>query len=180
MARFGSLDGSLFLWINTSIRHPILDRLMWAASRGVHHGEVWILAVLLGMIIDPPARRRALLDVLLALALATLTVNFGLKRIARRPRPFLSLEKAMVTGRRPSDWSFPSGHTAAAFAGAWLLSSHYPALSPLFYAYAILVGWSRIYIGVHYPSDVVIGAGCGIGLALVFHSLVATLMDLIL
>ena len=69
--------------------------------------------------------------------------------------------RALVVGKKPGSWSFPSGHTASSFAAAWVLSKRWPRQSPLFFALAALVGTSRTYVGAHYPGDVVSGAGAG-------------------
>jgi undecaprenyl-diphosphatase len=92
-----------------------------------------------------------------------------LKRFFRRRRPFLAFVKARVLGPRPQDFSLPSGHAAAGFAGAFLLSIHVPLAAPVFYAVAAIVGLSRVYLGVHYPSDVVIGAAAGTILAALYQ-----------
>lgn len=171
----GAIDAAAFLRLNALFHHPVVDWAMRAVSRATHHGEVWIAILVAGVFIDARAGLRAMLDVLPALLLTTITVNFGLKRLARRPRPFIAQVKAVVVGRRPSDASFPSGHTAAAFAGAWLLSIHYPRWSVAYYAYAGLVGWSRVHLGVHYPGDVLVGAGIGILLAMAYQGLFSAL-----
>jgi undecaprenyl-diphosphatase len=60
------------------------------------------------------------------------------------------------------EYSFPSGHTAAATVSALLFSAAIPVLSPIFFSVAMLIGMSRIYLGVHYPSDVAMGFALGI------------------
>ncbi len=102
-----------------------------------------------------------------------LSVYKLIKAKVRRPRPFDALgdiQNSVV----PSDrFSFPSGHTGAAFVMAVLLSSFFPVLALPVYTWATLVGFSRIYLGVHYPTDILAGmvlgslsASAGIAIAL--------------
>jgi undecaprenyl-diphosphatase len=85
----------------------------------------------------------------------------GLKR--DRPQAALNNVKSFIV---PSDqFSFPSGHTSAAFMMATLCSAFWPSLAVVLYAWSISVGFSRVLLGVHFPSDVVIGAAMGTGIA---------------
>lgn len=82
-----------------------------------------------------------------------------IKEIIKRPRPEIILELPITNH---SVFSFPSGHTAAAFTFAVIFSRYYPKYKAIFYSIAVLTGLSRIYLGVHYLSDVLFGAFVGI------------------
>jgi undecaprenyl-diphosphatase len=173
---FGAIDAGLFLRINGIRGGRTFDLLMSGVSRVMDLGEGWVVLALLVGLFAPATHGRISIEVIPALWLAMLTINFPIKLLFQRPRPFVAYVKARVVGGKPSDSSFPSGHTAAAFAGASLFSIHFPALAPLFYGYAITVGFSRVYLGVHYPSDVGIGALLGTMLALLYRSAIVTLL----
>lgn len=82
---------------------------------------------------------------------------YVVKRLVNRPRPFKSLDN-VITCRLPAcKYSFPSGHTCAAFSIAFALSCAFPGSREIFLVMAALVGISRVYLGVHYPSDVLVG-----------------------
>jgi undecaprenyl-diphosphatase len=165
IAFLSALDAALYLRINALQFGPRADRALVLLSSVMHYGEGWALVALMMLIADFRAGLRASLEALPVLWLMMLTVNFPLKRIFRRHRPFIAFVDARVLGPKPKDYSFPSGHTAAAFAGAFLFGAHAPPWAPLFYVIATVVGFSRVYLGVHYPSDVVIGAIVGVSLA---------------
>lgn len=98
---------------------------------------------------------------------STALLNFALKKIIKRPRPFL-VHASLTPVYKPSEYSFPSGHTSASFSTAVALSSVYPkwyVIGPSL-LWAGTVGYSRMYLGVHNPSDVAAGAILGTGAAL--------------
>lgn len=95
------------------------------------------------------------------LAGATWFVEHLAKTLFGRRRPFSGLVCAFVTGKRPSSWSFPRGHTASSFAAAWTLSTIWPRRAPLVFLLAWVVGASDVYVGAHYPGDVLGGATRG-------------------
>jgi undecaprenyl-diphosphatase len=86
---------------------------------------------------------------------------YGIKLLVDRPRPGLD---PLV--RLPTDPSFPSGHAATSFAGATMLSFFAPRYRVLFFLLAAGIACSRVYVGVHWPFDVLAGAALGAGLAL--------------
>jgi undecaprenyl-diphosphatase len=157
------LDHSLRLWVVTH-RVNVLDALLWFASVVGRGGIVWLVigVVLTAMRRVPPS---ALIELGLAILLATLLTDDVLKPIVSRDRPFTSTPHITVIGGRPKDSSFPSGHAANALAGAYVLSRIAPAGRLAWWALAAAIVYSRVYLGVHYPLDVTVGAliGCCCG-----------------
>lgn len=106
---------------------------------------------------------RSAATIVLAMGLST-----GMKYSFRRPRPFDTWPGRIVARDHASTWSFPSGHSTAAFASATSLTLTYPKwyIAAPAYAYAGLMGYSRMRLGLHYPGDVLAGAVIGSGSAL--------------
>jgi undecaprenyl-diphosphatase len=115
--------------------------------------------------------KRTVIEGLALLYGIELAVVYGLKYIVRRKRPPFSRETASRLSDGPGeilDPSFPSAHTAYAFMMATLLSSFFPCYRVLFYAAAGLIGWTRLYLGIHFPTDVAGGAVLGYGVTKIF------------
>jgi undecaprenyl-diphosphatase len=89
----------------------------------------------------------------------------------KRARPEFVLDHVELRQHSIKDYSFPSNHAANTFAGATLLTLFFRFLAPLFFAVAVLVAYSRIYVGVHFPIDVTVGAIEGIFWALLIFRL---------
>lgn len=176
LAAIEAYDAAIFLRLNSISLGAAADRALEVLSRLIHYGEGWGIVVLLLLFVDLRKGIEAAVIVLPPLWATMITVNVVLKRFFRRRRPFLSFVKARVIGPRPRDFSFPSGHAAAGFAGAVLLGMFLPAWAPLFYLFALAVSFSRIYLGMHYPSDVLMGAFSGIVLAVAYRAVMHLLL----
>jgi undecaprenyl-diphosphatase len=130
-------------------------RWMRAASR-LGDGWLWIALVALPASGNPGTRDLALVGIVAA-AVNNLCL-VAAKRAVRRPRPL----RTCADGPSPPDaFSFPSGHAANAFAACSVMGLGFPLLAPAFGALAVSVAASRVVVGLHYPSDVVAGAGLG-------------------
>jgi undecaprenyl-diphosphatase len=128
-------------------------------------GAIWIaIAVVLSF-----ARRTPVPFMLVTAGVLTADMcSLGLKILAGRDRPYVAHPDPEPLIGTPLDLSFPSGHSATAFAGATILAAYLPRLAVPLYVLAALVGFSRVYVGVHYPLDVVAGALLGTGIGFVF------------
>jgi undecaprenyl-diphosphatase len=101
--------------------------------------------------------------------------SWGLKRAIDRPRPSSVYTHPEPLVHAPHDPSFPSGHAATSFACATTLSFFAPRLAPAFFVLAAAIAWSRVYVGVHYPLDVLAGAVLGVAVAIALRRLLAGL-----
>ena len=165
-----SLDGNILLFIQDNIRNdfltPIMEAVTLFASFG---GLVWIITSLTLLIINKT--RRVGLASTIAIALSGLITNAIIKNIVNRTRPYVAIDELDPIGKLPTDSSFPSGHSSVAFAAAIAISLSVPfiiekkkahLIGVLIIVLASLIALSRLYLGVHYPSDVLVGTILGV------------------
>lgn len=166
-----NLDGGFLLFLQESVRNPILDNIMIFITSLGNGGMIWIAATILLLI--PKKTRKA--GVMSAVALlGSLIINNNIvKNIVQRPRPFVTFADLQIIIPTPSEFSFPSGHTSSSFAAAAVFYRHLPKkLGIPSVILAGLIGFSRLYVGVHYPTDVIAGVLMGILLSYLAEYLV--------
>lgn len=157
------LEGDILLWIQQSLRGPLDAPVCFITTLG-NHGMLWIALTL--MLLFFRRTRRAALVSALSMLLTLLAVNILIKPLAARIRPYEVIEGLRCIVARESEFSFPSGHSANSLACAWVLFRlcdrrlGVPAL-----VMALLISLSRLYVGVHYPTDVLAGIAAGMLLA---------------
>ena len=155
-----SVDRRLYTLIHGLPHTPAGDRYV-AILSDLGEGLGWVGAgVALAWLGGPRGRRAGLAAVIASLG-TTYLVQRLIKPIFRRNRPHFGRD-IMVVGIRTTDASFPSGHAASSFAAATAVAAFYPKSAPLVFTVATGVGASRVHLGHHFPSDVVVGAGLGI------------------
>jgi undecaprenyl-diphosphatase len=169
------LDARIYIAVN-ALPHPgWLYKVTDAITVVFNGGWIWLGATVVTALVGVPGGKRAALQLTVPLVATTWIVEHPVKSFFRRKRPFVDIVRALVVGKKPGTWSFPSGHTASSFAAAAILSRCWPERKALFFALASLVGFSRIYAGAHYPGDVAAGATIGVGLATGIRRLVGWL-----
>lgn len=175
MSSWGSLrevDRAGFRRVASTDHSRLGDRVLRWVSRAGDWSVVWVVTALLLATFGGRRGRRAALRGWLAIAISSGVFNHSIKLLVRRARPDLEL---VPSHRHPvkatSTFSFPSGHTASAFAFTTGIAPEYPALAVPLYAVSATMGYSRVHAGMHYPSDVLAGAAAGIAAGLVSHPL---------
>ena len=155
-------DAGVLLWIQENLRTDVLTVVMKAVSFFGNYGIGMIVIAVI--FIFPKRTRQTGVNIGLALGLGAFFVNLIIKPLVMRPRPYVTLEKLVPLMKEMKDpHSFPSGHTQAAFALAvsMCLVLRKKIVSILALAFAVIMGFSRLYVGAHYPSDVIAGALIG-------------------
>lgn|GEM_PF-1038865 len=162
-AELGGLDRAVYAAV-AGTATPRIDGALQRLTSTADNSKLWI-AISLGLAIGGgPEGRKAALTGMTSIGLASVSVNQGFKRVLRRQRP--DRDKSTVPQTRqvpmPASTSFPSGHSASAFAFASGVGSVFPLLSPPLHVAAAIVAYTRVHSGVHYPGDVVVGSLVGI------------------
>ena len=151
---------------------PSLDDPLRRLSKAANGSRLWLAIAALLAVFGGKQGRRAALDGVIAIGVTSASVNLVAKSVATRPRPERA-DPATFAARdigMPSSSSFPSGHAASAFAFAYAVGRHMPALALPIRLLAGCVAYSRVHLGVHYPVDVAVGAIAGSGIAAMVES----------
>ena len=154
-----NLEFAVLDWIQAHLRCTPLDAALPVISRLCNHGEIWILLALILLLLRRTRRQGA--AVACGLVLDLIACNLLLKPLFSRVRPFAIDSTITLLIQAPLDASFPSGHTAASFATVFALQASGSSLWRPALVLALVIAFSRLYLYVHWPSDVLGGALLG-------------------
>ena len=155
------MEGDILLFIQNNIRMPFLDTIMKGITFLADHGWFWITLSLVLLIFRKT--RKVGFMCCFAIGCMFLINNICIKHIVDRTRPYEVIQGLVPLGNLPDDSSFPSGHTAISFAvSIVLLFTTKKRFGIPAVILAVLIALSRMYVGVHYPTDVLGGMAVGI------------------
>ncbi|WP_417664030.1 phosphatase PAP2 family protein [Pseudidiomarina donghaiensis] len=163
VGRLSQFDQRSFHWLNGRARRWCGHKVTRWVSRS---GDGYSYAIIACLLASLHGTESVPLITTLVVAFAVEIPLFTLlKRLLKRQRPYQRFPSFHAVIMAHDQFSFPSGHTTAAFLFAGIMSAYFPAWNSLFYVWAIAVGLSRVLLGVHYPGDIAAGALLGSALA---------------
>lgn len=155
------LDSGILLFIQEFIRNPVLTPFFRFITSLGNAGAIWIVISVILLI--PGRTRKVGCMCICAMLFSLLINNIILKNLVQRVRPYEMVSGLTRLIAEQADYSFPSGHTGCSFAAACILYRKLPRKYGITaMALAVLISFSRLYLGVHYPSDVLFGMISGI------------------
>ena len=155
------MEATILLWIQENLRADWLTPVVKGITYLGEAGWFWIALTILLLCL--PKTRKIGLCMAVALIFDLLSVNLFVKNLFMRTRPYEVIDGLTRLVGEQSDFSFPSGHTAASFAASVVLLLRAPKkLSVPMFILAILISLSRLYVGVHYPTDILGGLLAGV------------------
>ena len=173
-----------FLHALQSMHSDVLDDIMIFITTLGDVGIIWIVTSILLMVIPGIGKeskehvkmRRVMgICILLSIALNFLLSNLVIKNIIQRPRPY-AVDLSLVPKIIPSEYSYPSGHTSSSFAAATSIYLVNKRAGKIVFAFAALMAFTRMYFGVHYPTDIFGGIVMGISCAAAVKATVTHVM----
>ncbi len=162
------IDFAILNFIQNNIANPINDAIMRFITHLGDAGAIWIF-ITIGLLVFKKTRKAGLCLGVSLLATAIIG-NVVLKNIFARTRPFIEANFDIIINP-PAGYSFPSGHTSSSFAAATAISLQCKKWAIPVFLLAALISFSRMYLYVHYPSDVIAGAILGIAVSILTHKL---------
>jgi undecaprenyl-diphosphatase len=153
-------DNFILLFIKDNMHGAIMDKIMVMITTLGNAGAVWIIIAILLM--ASKNYRIAGFMVLGALILSTILGEGIVKHLIQRVRPSVNIPATNLLIAKPSSYSFPSAHTTSSFAAAGILSRYLKKYTIAFFILAALIAFSRLYLNVHYPTDVLAGVVLGL------------------
>ena len=163
------IDADILLFIQDHVRCGALDPVMKFASFIGDYGMIWIILAA-GLLVSRKTRRGGI-DMLVCLAISAALCNLVFKNLVARVRPFLTIEELELIIKPLYSYSFPSGHACSSFASAMALTLAFRGKGAWAFIPAALIAFSRIYVGIHYPSDILCGAVIGVLISLFTYEL---------
>ncbi len=160
-------DIQLAFYMTQFYQHHILNEIMKFISSCGDFGMSWLIVILITNLF---AKTRDMsIDILIALIAATLIGQVTIKTIVKRKRPCHTYTNVSLLIPIPNDLSFPSGHTTSSFACSTVMFLYFPLLGIIGYIYASLTAISRLYLFVHYLSDVICGIILGTSIGIIVY-----------
>lgn len=163
-------DHSVLMFIHNNLLNPILDFIFPIITKLGSGGAIWIVFSII--LIAIKKYRKYGVMILLSLVVYLIVGSSIIKPLVARPRPFMELDFINLIIKEPSGYSFPSGHSMIAFSAAVILLFMNKKIGIIGIIAASIIAFTRVYLFVHYPSDIIAGAILGVVAGILSYKIV--------